>query len=404
MNTPFLSGRPLLVMLSLLLTGCFSSREVHVWEYGRLQPRFFYEVIPFQEEAGLIFIEVELEGKMRKFLFDTGAPNVISRELRQELGLGATFYRKVRDSNNRRRELSGVTLDSLRIGELLFTDTRAIVADLNEVTLFDCLDIDGFIGANLMRLAKWQIDFSTRRITISDQISQLPTGGGIPVPFSVNGQGTPYLKLGIDGVPVKVELDYGSTGGFSLNRHLLADLPGGRIVNRSFGLSSIGLYGGMDDTVTHYRFGQIQLGNLLFQDQVIKFESSGSALIGTDVFRHFIVTFDWERYQLYLQPLHDLPRTYQSFGLVILPRYGKMIVARVFENSPASRAGLRIDDEVRSLNGRPAYTWLKNEGCALYHFFLDTESLPDSLPLEFLRDGELRQVSLEPADLYQYGR
>jgi hypothetical protein len=278
------------------------------------------------------------------------------------------------------------------------------VADLNEVELFDCLGIEGFIGANLMRFAKWQIDFSKKHVIISDQISRLPIDESVPVPFTVNGQGTPQVTLEVDGAPVKMELDYGSTGGFSLNRSLLADLPLGRIVNRSFGLSSIGLYGGMDDTVTYYRFGRIQLGGLIFRDQVIKFESDGSTLIGTDVLRHFILTLDWEHYRLYLQPLRDLPATYHSFGLIITPEYGKMRVARVFENSPAGRAGLRTGDEILSLDDRPDYTWLRNDGCALYHFFLDTAPLPDSLPLEFRRNGKVRQVILRPADLYQYGR
>ena len=118
----------------------------------------FNAKIPFEYRLGLIILKVDIAGKEYDFVLDTGAPNVISKELAQKLGLNNVSEQKVGDSQGEYSNLGFTTIEKVTIGGIHFLNTGAAIADLELSKEVGCLKIDGLIGSNLMKKAIWKFD------------------------------------------------------------------------------------------------------------------------------------------------------------------------------------------------------------------------------------------------------
>ena len=94
----------------------------------------------------MIILKVNISGEEYDFLLDTGAPNVISKELAQKYALSNIFERKFGDSQGQTSDLEMIKLDEISIGGINFLNTGAAVADLKQSKELGCLQINGFVG------------------------------------------------------------------------------------------------------------------------------------------------------------------------------------------------------------------------------------------------------------------
>lgn len=119
----------------------------------------------------------------------------------------------------------------------------------------------------------------------------------------------------------------------------------------------------------------------------------GTELIGGEVMRHFIWTFDQEHERVRMVRYHpEIPITFEpdfDHGMVFEPHRLGYRVAAVIADTPASRAGVRPGDIVTRFNGRD----LDARGC---------ESPADHrLVLGLIRDGQPMTLTLELFALVQ---
>jgi len=121
----------------------------------------FDQILSTTQISDLIFVRVAIGGEDYRFLFDTGAPMVISKELQSKFQFEIISKNRVNDSQGNSKTQNYVTLDSIRLGSQVFTGLTAIEADLRYSPILACLDIDGIVGANLMRHAFWEMDGAT---------------------------------------------------------------------------------------------------------------------------------------------------------------------------------------------------------------------------------------------------
>ena len=68
-----------LVVFLLLVQGVHSQRVK--LNRGKPSSRTYHSTVKYRDIRGKIIIPVEIEGQTYQFLFDTGAPNLISRDL-----------------------------------------------------------------------------------------------------------------------------------------------------------------------------------------------------------------------------------------------------------------------------------------------------------------------------------
>jgi len=70
--------RHYIIMFLILLTSCNSLKQLQLMKSGKTEQNEFFTTIPFEFRAGLPILEIKVNGIKSSFLFDTGAPNVIS--------------------------------------------------------------------------------------------------------------------------------------------------------------------------------------------------------------------------------------------------------------------------------------------------------------------------------------
>src|SRR5690606_11198030 len=202
--------RIIFLLLILFLTSCNNSL-INLFKKCEYSKKKHIVEVPFTLENGLIIIPVTIEGETYRFLFDTGAPNVISTELSSKLTTKRKRSFRTSDSQGNQTILDYVSLPKIEIQGASFINMTAAVADLKKTDAIACLGIDGLIGANLMRKASWQIDNLNRvlRIAFDFEKLHLPEGSFV-IPFSTEVTGTPVLHLKIGNTDIKkIQMDTG---------------------------------------------------------------------------------------------------------------------------------------------------------------------------------------------------
>ncbi len=380
---------------AMLLSACSANKFRKLVQRGELAPASFYEVIPLEERLGLYCLEVELKGKPYRFLFDTGAPNVIDQSLGEELGLKKVGSRNVNDSQNRVEKLRFLKLGPLKINDLVFTDMIAVEVDLKSVPILKCLEIDGLIGANLMRKAFWGFDATEQKLTVASELEKvLPKGAYLEVPFWDNAQGTPKIELSLNGIPFKdIKIDYGSTGGLDITESDFREhfnLEEVRLINRSFGTSGTGIFGSSTDTIEYVLFDSLFMEGFKTEGHVVNVEKFGSNKVGMQFLKHYYVALDWVNKKLYVQRIQDSDKTRNpSFGFRMDLIEDKLFITKIYENSPAARAGIQLNDEILEIDHqRPV---------PVEEVFCDfiMESSDSDVHLKLKRGDELYEVELK---------
>lgn len=345
-----------LIFSLLLLTSC-QQQLIGLFQKGEYMRHNEVIEVPFTVENGLMIIPVDIEGETYRFLFDTGAPNVVSTELSERLKLKKSRSIKTVDSQGNESLLDYVRVQKINISGAAFVNTTAAVADLKQAEAIACLNIDGLIGANLMRKAFWQIDSQKNVIRIASDFDQLtrPVNGYV-VPFTTEVTGTPLIHLRMGHVDVKkLKIDTGSVGFLSTDSESYNGLKSENQIlaeRSSYGASSVGLFGTSEnDTIRQVLVKELSMGNLSVTGQVIDMKRSKSSLLGMSFLRNYLVTIDWKNNLVYLYPQGEFQNAYaESFGISLFKEGDKMVVSLIADGSSAQQQGIKVGDVVLRVN------------------------------------------------------
>ena len=393
---------PFFAMLAavFLLAGCATAKVKALLQEGALSKKDFREELSYEDRNGMIILPVEIGGKTRHFLLDTGAPNLITSELAQELGLKAEAQFSVGDSQGKARKLSFVRIDSMTISGLTFFGTGAIVSDLDEVVGLRCLDVDGFIGANLLKHTFLQIDYAAQKVVMASSLDSLSLpASGIRWPFQVNAQGSPELMLQISGISFgSLTLDTGSSGWVDLPRSAYWKVrsAGPLSGRRTYGVSSAGLYGeGKADTLYRAWISRVTIGDSLELPPVsVDFSGPKNHRIGNAFWRQFTLTIDWQARQLHLaQGNLASVNDFHTFGFRPVFRDGQLQAGFVWEDSPADKQGLRPGDRILFMNGLDCINFSERQYCQIW--LNDQLEQWEKLDLFIEQDGATKRLELE---------
>ena len=344
------------VLFLLLLTSC-QQHIVGLFKKGEYTKKEEVVEIPFTIESGLIIIPVEIEGETYRFLLDTGAPNVVSKELADKLSFKKKRSIKTIDSQGNSSVLDYVKVSKINIRNAAFLNTTAAVADLKQADAIACLNIDGLIGANLMRKAYWQIDCQQKILRIITNPEQL----NIPkesyaIPFTADVTGTPLVHLKIGQVEVrKLKIDTGSVGFLSTDISIYDGIKEKDYILKersSYGTNSVGLFGTSEkDTIKHVLLKDFSMGNLCVVNQTVDLKHGKSSLLGMSFLRNYTVTLDWKSNTLFLTPNGNFYNAFaETFGISMFKEGDKTVVSLITEGSDAQKSGIEIGDTVLRIN------------------------------------------------------
>ena len=381
-NVPFLRDTPiysmklicitLLTSLLALFSSCSIFKTAKLMKQGSVRETTFKTEIPFEMRYGLIILKVTIHEKEYNFLLDTGAPNVISKELAQELGIKTLTSRKSGDSQGNKSSLGFTEIDSMGIGGLQFLNTGAAIVDLQQSSEIACFHLDGLIGANLMRKAVWQIDYERNIITITnDRHSLIVPSNALTIKYKQALSGTPLMDLQLNNqIEHNVGIDLGSNGDFNCSEETFKALKKKGSLNHSYsyGFGSSGIYGrGDQDTTWHAVISSIQMDSLKLTKQIVTFNKKAAKIVGTNFFKNYRLIFDWSLNELTMipvKPYENIAEKTLLFSFML--KNQQVFIGSVYSTGDASVEGLKLGDQVLEVNGKDYRHCSAENYCSLF--------------------------------------
>lgn len=386
-----------LFCLSLFLFSCNPVRKI--LEGGKLKETSFVEKIPFTFHFGLPIVIVEIEGKTYNFLFDTGAPTVISPELQALLKLEPKTVGKTSDSQSNSSQQAFVKIPSMKIGNLNFENIGATVIDMKKVFEFKCMNLDGIIGANQMEKAIWQIDYRNNIITASNNISNfnIPKHTEILKFAPRKGQKTPKVMVKIGNKAMKTTFDTGATTDFNFPFETYKSEIEFLTGTEAIGSSSSGIYGTNKGAITTYKkIPKFTIDNIQIANQIVTFNEGSSAIIGNAFFKNYRLILVWKENKIYMiKELEIKNATLETFGIGLRYINNQPTIAKIFKGTDADKSGLQIGDKIIAIDDRDVSNLTETEACN--YTFNNILSGKETRNITVLREGNKRVFNLKKA-------
>lgn len=314
--------------------------------------------VPIEVLSSKVFLTVEVGGKPRRFVFDTGSPSMVSSELAEELQLKAVDKRQGRDSHGTVIETTVAQTD-LSVGGTTFRHVPVYVAPFPKTAR--CL-FDGVLGSEVLPLCAWQLDLPDGVLRCGTDLTALDHVGA--------AHKQPLYDFGYPHAPIldvrfarnaasKAMFDTGSPEYLAISPADLAGAERNDAVAKTIeGFGSLGSSLGGPAPKAKQRMVELRslsLGPLKLGRIAAPVRESSPSLIGAAVLDHFVVTLDMRDQAAYFAPYRDGPFVREGYGLAMDLDDGQR-VSLVWDDGPASEAGLRAGDRVISLNGEPVKT------------------------------------------------
>ncbi len=362
-----MKGIVFLFSISFLLNSCFMSKTVRLAKRGEINKTDFVQEIPFLYYKNLILVDVTIGDKTYKFLYDTGAfMSVVNASIVNDFEHTEISKHQVRSSSGEKRKKQYIEIPSIKIDDLEFTETGAIVQDLSGInSMLGCHKIDGIIGNSVLKFAAWQIDYDEHSLTVANDIKKLQTSSE-PISVGDKGWGVKRIKLTIDGDERSYIFDTGFNNFIQSNNYLKENLEkkNGEVKAVSIsGELSADLFGKNKSETFYIKVDSIQFAENTITEQIVYTKTNGSSLIGNRFSEHFLITYDWKNGHIYFDPKEAFEKdSLFVFNELVIPDYEALklkIVARWEKDSSA----LTIGDYIESINQLDVSHFTLDEFC-----------------------------------------
>jgi hypothetical protein len=307
----------------------------------------------FDPERAQVLVPVRIGGKEYPFVLDTGSTySVFDASLKRYLGEPLETIRP--STPNGPVEMATYSPPDANVGSLPLTSERVLCQDLSFAHEASGYDMYGIVGLDF--LAEWivAIDFDRGRVDILSPASTPRPEWGERIPFAYKDGGRAYIPaiIGKDARPSFFMVDTGCASTGCLKETLFSQLAGSGDVRATGHVKSATLGGVTSGAIG--RISRFRVGNFEHRDLRIM-TSRGCNVLGYDYLRRYRVTFDFIGGRMFLakgKHFADHDRGL-ACGAHLLFKRDKIVVDFVDEKSPASTAGVRVDDVLLTLCGRP---------------------------------------------------
>ncbi len=379
--------RPLFLAAALftgfLFISCNYAKNVRLLTGGEVKRTNFVQTLPFEYSKGLIVVGgyINQDTTRHEFIFDTGAFNSkVENELAKSLRLPDVATKSNSTAQGNTRKISVTRLDSIRFGETTFSKIGAGKLIYDQQSASPCIAEDGIIGANLIKLAHWKIEYDKREVHFSDSPFGTEQGNTVySLPFKRPLlSGVPEIKIEVNGRTVSgVLFDVGYNGGLVLPASFAGSFQSDEeqiVIDQS----TTGIYGTNVDTLITKKL-EVSVGG--YSSRIpVEFSSIGKALLGNEFLEHFTVLLNYNRKEISLIPKREVEI---SPGLRFIPGVlndSLWVVNRTVPDSP-----LQLGDTLMSVNNlKPADVF--DNYC---DYVMNIGSLLDAEELEVVTKDEI---------------
>jgi hypothetical protein len=334
--------------------------------------------IPFEFYGNAVWLEARVNGsRPLHFLLDTAAVScVLNRSVADELKLpiATEFDQPNAGAGDRPTHIDIVPSVKIEFAGNLLDLPQIPALPLDEVARAYGASLDGILGRELPARYVTRIDYDSRTLVLYEPEKFVYAGRGNALPLEVR-----------NGVPV-VKARFSLPGKGALEGEFLVDAPFPGVVqfatpfirdhdlltaaraltSRLIPAAGVGVGG--PSARQDGRIEWIELGGYTLKLPLAEFaEAKAGAFARTDIagilggelFRRFVVTLDCPHGRMFLEPSRQFDDAfdYDASGMAIKstgPSHRAFVVAAVVDGTPAAESGIRQDDAILELDGRPA--------------------------------------------------
>ncbi|HEY9046307.1 MAG TPA: aspartyl protease family protein [Ohtaekwangia sp.] len=274
---------------------------------GGTAQKNYYAEIPYEIVKDKIIVPAVVNGQVRKFILDTGAPNLIFESLYRELHPYIIRKVNVGDANGKRDSLVMVDLPAISFGDISFNDVPTLVS--KDTVMKACFGVDGLIGSNMLRGSIVQFASASKKIIITDDIKKLTVSSknASKIVFP-DRQSSPYITVKIGRSNEVLLFDTGSDDLYALcmdhfDIFKKADVI--QIKATGYGSDTFS-NAGLGNNTTLYRFiiPSLRINQSELKHVVSETTSDNKSRIGAPLLHYGIVTIDYPNGKFYFEPFH----------------------------------------------------------------------------------------------------
>jgi predicted aspartyl protease len=362
-TNPVCSGTPMRIFLSILLAWV-SCMGVKAQKSSNNQTSKYITQVPFTTfTGGVVLIKAQLVGypDTLNFIMDTGSAGIsLDSSTCVRLNIDPSLTDRLIMGIGGVRQLKYVSKRSLRIGSTQLDSLDFHVGDYEILSSVYGDRIDGIIGFSFYSKFIVKIDYDSNQLYIY-------TKGNIKYP-----KGGFSLKPSLITIPVlsgvlrdnresnsHFYFDTGAGLCILLNNDFIRDSAILNPDRKPFPTQAQGMGGKANMEVTvlkEFKFGPYRFHNVptyIFEDEYnVTSYPSLAGLIGNDILRRFNLILNYEKKIIYLTPNSHFrdPFDYSYTGLGLYWTEGEIKVGDVMKDSPADKAGFKVDDIVIGIN------------------------------------------------------
>lgn len=279
-----------ITILVFLLISCSSTNFLN---QGSVEPSEFHTKIDFTTMKSIILIPCEVDGKIKNFIFDTGA-QVTS--VQRDSIFGDTI--EVRGATNRVVKNGSEIIESLKINEVNFVKTFATNDPFPYLTQ-KIPNFGGILGRSVMNKANWLINYPAKTIEISNK--DLSDDSYFNIELDKKHE-TPYTDININGKTYRAIIDLGSSSTFNVPEE--TELAKELIELYTFEKNTRERYTvGGNDTITELigHIPKLSVNGNEFQNVYTNINKSSQIRLGIQFFKDFAIFIDNENHKYRLR-------------------------------------------------------------------------------------------------------
>ncbi len=388
----------LILIFLISISSC--SRYSYLRSKSDIVSKNFTVTQKFDYPRRLIVLPVNINGKIYRMIFDTGASStIVSREVADQLNLKTRGRIKTRDSRGQSYKLDMAILESVKIGEVEFTDILTTVIDWPENSVLKCMVPDGIIGNNLIRHANWLVDYKDSSLTLSDRDLSKPGMFEIPMKY---GNVRPFLDITIDSTEIKdILLDLGSTGSLDISKKVFKEADQESLFNdythcEIIDGSTQGIFGHKTDSSFQYQIPRFQIGELSIYNAIAEIELKNK--IGNSILKKTRLMLDYQNEKIGFLPYDSsvVIKPKNLFGFIPSTSGDSIYIASILKDGNVWKKGLRYGDKIEILNME-----LKSlEYCQFIEFLISEFIYLDSISFRKVNQPDVIHT-VYPEDLWK---
>ncbi len=360
--------------------------------------------IPLELRGGKLFIDAAANGATGEFILDTGSPTILSREFADTLGLEIVAQNTGRDANGTEVTMDFAILDTLQIGTVVFHDIPVLIHDFSSLDMGACIVGPGILGSELFPGSVWRVDTEAGQLSVAASLAALPALDPVVSArlYDFGYPHAPIVDYAVGDVSDKALFDTGSSAEVALFAPVAEAMSVQGVISAGSAVTGTGYEGesagGLGEattltrfTLSEFRFDRESLGAVRAATRSVP-----PTLVGAGILASHIVTLDYPDGQFLLSNRDNAaPGTAEAgYGLAFIGE--DVRVVRLFDDTPAARAGVRLGDQVTAISGRSLIVSEGNSKCTVANWLFASFDPATAAELEILRDGVSSRISIPP--------